>query len=160
MGLREKLNHPAAVAVVVAMLCLILVVLWLRRDSDAAEHVVLNKAYFSVDDGATFFVDDANKLPPFDHQGKPAYRCMVYTTDGSTTKYVGYLLRYPEDTKQKFEAAVSSRDEGASMRQGMVLSASAEVKVPGQADWINISSPAAVAIMNPKGSPEPQPVLP
>lgn len=160
MGLREKLNHPAALVVVVATLCLIMAVLWLTRGNEAAEQSFINKAYFSIDDGKTVFVDDAGKLPPFNHDGKPAYRCMVYTTDARKTQYVGYLLRYPEDVKKKYEVAMQSRDPGAAMRQGTILSASAEVKQPGQADWISITSPAAIAIMNPKGSPEPEPILP
>src|SRR4029453_3783233 len=35
-------------------------------------------AYYSVDDGATWFADAADKPSPFDHQGKPAYRVYVW----------------------------------------------------------------------------------
>jgi len=37
-----------------------------------------HRAYFSDDDGKTFFVDDIEKIVPFDHDGKPGFRAMVY----------------------------------------------------------------------------------
>lgn len=158
MGIREKLNHPASVVVVVVLFLVTLFLIWIGRDKESSAQTFINKAYFSVDDGATFFVDDANKLPPFDHNGKPAYRCMVYTKDNRKTLFVGYLLRYPVDAKTKFEASLKSNDPGKSMREGTILAASAEVKAPGQGEWISTTSPAAVAIMNPAGDPDP--VLP
>lgn len=158
MGIRERLNHPASVVVVVVLFLLTLFLIWIGRDKESAAQTFINKSYFSADDGATFFVDDANKVPPFDHNGKPAYRCMVYSKDGGKTLFVGYLLRYSPDAKAKFEAALKSNDPGKSMHEGTILAASAEVKAPGQSEWVSATSPAAAAIMNPAGDPEP--VLP
>ena len=38
------------------------------------------KGFFTDDDGATFYVDDITNIPPYDHNGKKAYR---YTVAGS-----------------------------------------------------------------------------
>src|SRR2546423_15270003 len=35
-------------------------------------------AFFTNDDGKTFFKDDVNKMVPSDHNGKPAYRADVF----------------------------------------------------------------------------------
>lgn len=156
MGIREKLNKPGAIALISIGFIALIAFIWFSRDSESESQIFINKAYFTIDDGATFFVDDAHKLPPFDYQGKPAYQCMVYLKDGK--KFAGYLLRYPVEAKKRFEEAMKKNDPAIGMREGTLLKASLEVKAPGAGDWLAASSPAAVAIMNPPGNPDP--VLP
>src|SRR5688500_13766950 len=58
---------------------------------------VRSGVWFTTDDGKTLFTDNARKLPPFDHYGKPAYRAYVYTCDGGKTQFVAFLERYTPD---------------------------------------------------------------
>src|SRR4051812_38658926 len=60
-------------------------------------------AYFSNDDGATWFADDAKKVAPFDKDGRPAYLAHVFTCDGGKTKFVLYLERYSTAAKKMID---------------------------------------------------------
>lgn len=50
------------------------------------------KAFFSVDDGTTWFADDASKPSGFIKDGKPAYSVNVYVK-GSGKPFVGFLRK-------------------------------------------------------------------
>jgi hypothetical protein len=56
------------------------------------------RAWYTVDDGATWFADDAERIPPFEHDGKQAVRLHLFTCDGGKTAFVGYLQKIPEET--------------------------------------------------------------
>ena len=58
----------------------------------------------TVDDGATYFPDDANKIPPFTKDGKEAVRARVFSCDGGKTKYVAYLERITPKAKAAIDA--------------------------------------------------------
>src|SRR6267154_2521014 len=60
------------------------------------------KAFFSVDDGKTWFPDDAKNIPPFDKDGKQAVRAFVYRCADGTT-FVNYLQRYKPEAKHVLE---------------------------------------------------------
>ena len=78
MGVRELIdrkNHlvmGVAIAAIAVALASILI-LWRHREGPPALGAGV-QAFFSDDDGKTWFPDDAMKIPPFDHNGKPAYR--------------------------------------------------------------------------------------
>ena len=97
------------------------------------------QTYFTVDDGKTWFADDAKKLPPFDKNGKQAVRAFVYrSTDG--TVFVNHLQRFKPDAKRVLEAE-SKPDPN---RKGPLplteiqsaLVSGREVKRPGDTKWI------------------------
>lgn len=104
------------------------------------------QAWFTVDDGQTWFADDAKLLPPFQHNGKTAYRCSVWTVDGGKTKFVSHLERLRPEAKQKAES-MKNDPIGAATELAKI-----EVKLPltGDKGWVDISSPNAPAIMRPK----------
>jgi hypothetical protein len=91
-------EHPwvgKAAAGLLILLAVLSVALSRRHSSD--EVTLLSKAYYSTDDGKTWFADDINKTYPFDHAGHAAYRAFIFqNTDGST--FCGYLLRLSEPT--------------------------------------------------------------
>ncbi len=68
------------------------------------------QAYYSVDDGQTFFADDINLVPPFEKDGKMAVRAHVFTCDGGKTPFVAYLERYTPEAKGKIEAMKEGAD--------------------------------------------------
>lgn len=128
------------------------------------------QAYYTVDDGATWFADDAGKIAPFDRGGKPAYQCFVWTCDGGKTQFVSHLQRYTPDAKAKLEASRGpggSPTSGGGMKQtGMTAVAGVEVKAPktGDAGWVKLQTPRGAQIADPKcpdgNSDDLQPVLP
>src|ERR1700722_15628935 len=93
MAIRETIGKNPAQTKAGSIMVIIIVLgfsIWHAKSGEASG---ASKAYYSIDDGATTFVDDFFKAYPFDHDGKPAYRAYVFqTTDGK--RFVGYLERY------------------------------------------------------------------
>ena len=106
-------------------------------------------AYFSTDDGQTFFTDSATKLPPFDRNGKPAYRAHVFECGGK--RVVGYLSRYRPEAIAALEEAVAARGTGKPPRNPAGLAAvgtyGLEIKRPGAPAWANQSDPRAATMI-------------
>lgn len=123
-GIRGLLNrHPAATGgavLVLTVACL----------SMAFKPIPKPKAYYTVDDGKTYF-EAAVQVPPFTTGGREAVRAMVFSCDGGKTRFVGYLLRHPPDER---EAAAAILKKGGRMPPG-------EVKRPGETEWASPFNP-------------------
>jgi hypothetical protein len=122
-------------------------------------------AFFSVDDGKTWFIDDASRLAPFDHDGQKAVRAYVCECDGK--RFVNHLERYTDAGKKAMtqvrEAAKKGPPPGplvaAAQQRGR------EVKRPGDTKWVgagNATAAGAVtALKRPDGATgEPKVVFP
>src|SRR4051812_15627729 len=100
-GLREKINsNPLLMlgALVVVILGAGLVLYFSMRSP--AVKAGGNQAYFSDDDGKTYFADAASRIPPAERGGKEVVRAHVFSCDGGKTLFVGYLHRFtPEGVK-------------------------------------------------------------
>ena len=142
MTVRESISRNPRVgmgaATLLAVVAGILIFFETRQDSTPASANA--NAYFTVDDGKTWFVDDMTKLPPFDKDGKQAVRAFVYRCpDGKL--FVGYLQRFTPEAKRAIEAL----DHGDPNRKGppdtsgirMAYTVGREVKRPGDAKWIS-----------------------
>jgi hypothetical protein len=145
MAIRNQLNQRPGVAAGIGLACVVLAVgaiLLERRDAQATNGY--SRAYFTVDDGATLFTDDINKEPPFDHDGKPAVRAMVFTCDGGKTQFVQYLQKIGSSGKAYAYA-------------GAANAVSLLVKKPGSSNWISLADPKAASVCtstNSSGRPE------
>jgi hypothetical protein len=97
------------------------------------------KTYYTTDDGQTLFVDDNTKMPPFDKDGKPAYRAHVFECGGK--KVVGYLSRYTQQAKDALAEAQKYKGTGKpppNARQLASLGTTGlEIKRPGDAQWVS-----------------------
>ena len=91
----------------VIVLTLVYIVYSLRGESGGAGSAVA-KAFFSDDDGQTYFTDAADKIPPFDHKGKQAVTAYVFRCNGGKP-FVGYLEMYDPQTKKVMEDALSGK---------------------------------------------------
>ena len=120
------------------------------------------RAYYSVDDGATYFADAEEKLAPFDHDGKEAVRAYVYQCDGKP--FVAYLERYNKDGLAAEAAKTASPGGRPDARQMSFLMAKGrDVKRPGDAKWINKGAKEAADVIRPRcpsGDGTPVPVTP
>lgn len=124
------------------------------------------RAFFSVDDGKTWFADDLNRLPPFDKDGKQANRAFVFKcADGK--EFVGYLQRFTPEAKRTLQQ-IQTPDPNrkgplnpATIRDA--YTAGREVKRPGETQWVSgAEGPKAskiTAVMCPNGA-EADPVEP
>lgn len=152
MGIRETLNKnqtlTTGITIAIIVVALIIIVMQLTGGGGAA--TVYTKAFFSTnDDGSDWFVDDINKIAPFDHNGKPAYRVHLYTCDKGKTKFVGYLERYTEAGKKKAEALRANPQVARDPAEMDVLQfTEVEVKSPKGTKWIKRNDPKSEEIMS------------
>lgn len=153
MELREKLEQnqkPLAIVVGVLVLLAIVVAFFSLRSGRGGGFGGSGKPklYFSVDDGKTWFEDDAGQLPPFQHDGKTAVRAQVYKCGENGQPFVGYLQRIEEKALKSAEAARAAGKPAADV--DAIWQFAVEVKKPGDAKWVSVKDRASEAIMIPK----------
>ena len=101
------------------------------RENGAAGPVA-KTAFYTDDNGKTFFKDDVNKIPPFDHNGKQALRCDVFT-DAVGKQFVGLVYRFTESGKRDMAAYNPSKDSDGSTRRS-IEERGMQVKPPAAGD--------------------------
>jgi hypothetical protein len=114
LGIRQTLNdNPSAAAIGAGVIILAaLAFVFVRACSgpdDPARGTGSSKAYFTTDDGKTYFVDDVVNVPPYkvnkpgdSNNGKTAVRARVVRCKGGQP-YVAALEMYNEVDKQRLE---------------------------------------------------------
>lgn len=110
-----------------------------------------SSAFYTTDDGSTWFADDIKKVPPFQKDGKDAYRVHVFKC-GSGKPFVAYMERYTVEAKKMIEQINSVDKRGPQgkemtkmMHQSMVAMRQTtmtgiEYKKPGDSKWVNQAS--------------------
>jgi hypothetical protein len=156
MTLREQIEQRPRIFVPIALVVIVTTLFFVLRSHHAGEVPIPSSAYYSTDDGATFFTDTADRVSPFDHQGTSANRAMVYTCDGGKTRFVGYLQRLTEEAHQRVASSGNNSLDSASLQH--LGPADFEIKKPGSNNaWVNranLSSAAVImAVHCPDGSP-------
>jgi hypothetical protein len=172
VGIRQTLNENPVVTTSVTGLIIVVALVVLFRSAcsgggGGGGAGVPSKQFFTIDDGKNYFPDDASKIPPFMHEGKPAYGVKVYKCPDGTT-YVSHLERYSDaDKKRLEEAAAKAKDKpGSPPMDGFMLLGNMEVKKPGDKQWVSMSSGGPekyMAVMRPRcpdGSTNVTPVMP
>jgi hypothetical protein len=86
-----------------------------------------NLAWFTTDDGKTYFADEFTQVAPFTSGGKEHLQVVVLSCDGGKTKKVGWLVRYPGEAKSRADNILKA---GGGMLTGD------EVKMPGDTEWL------------------------
>jgi hypothetical protein len=153
LGIREWLNrHPGVTIGIVAGIALLAIVAIVVQVLASRKKYpdALPQAYFTVDDGKTYFSAGMENVPPFQHDGQTAIRAYVFQC-GTGEPFVGYVERY---TPAAHKAMVENRATPQHQIAGR------ELKKPGEAKWVKSTDrKAAGAIADvrcPDGSqPEP-----
>lgn len=128
----------------------------MKSDEDAAMGRDQTKAYFTVDDGKTLFVDDVAKIPPFEAKGGQAVRAFVYTTDKGKTQWVQYLRKFDEQAKRDIEMLQKVNEGRPGNKRSSTGFTLGFVKRPGAAEWTREGTQASAEITQPappKGMP-------
>ena len=139
MSVRESIDqHRTAASVggiiLVAAACLVIWMQFRQDGGDSAEVSSSSRAFFTVDDGKTFFADSSKRVPPFEYKGAIAVRAHVFTSDGGKTSFVGYLERFTPDAKAKMERMLA--DGGDTSVTPPSLLNGLEVKKPQAPEWV------------------------
>lgn len=169
MSIRERLseNRGLAGGIAACFVIIILVIIVWELSGTGASFQSVSNFYYTTNDTATeqaavdaLFTASATKIPPFDHNGKPADLAMLYT-DANGTKWVAYLQRFsPEGVKAATTAAANVKGSGwkadTQRRTAIAMSTGnqVEVKRPGPGPWVSASSKAGEQVMKitpPKG---------
>ncbi len=161
MGFREALEkHPLlgrVVAILFIGLCAVIILRELRSfDLSGPAPVAAGKEFYSDDDGRTWFLGDGMAGSPIDHNGKPAYRALVYRCPGGKP-FVAYLAKY-SDEQQAQIARDTAKHPGLSQAQ---LGPMGSIRKPGGTKWVANSSPAVTgypSVPCPDGSGTASPV--
>lgn len=140
MGIREEINKrqksSAAIILVAAVLAVGLSI-WSQSDSIRR----VNKAFYSDEAGNGIFVDDIDRVYPFDHNGTKAYRAYVYK-DKAGKPFVSYIARYNDSARARLESLLQKKSDAS--LQGDIAQARGtgiEVKKPGTGgNWVGIQS--------------------
>ena len=149
MSLRETLNrNPAvtsAVVIVVIILAVVALVWWQKPSS------VPTKAFYTTDDGKTWFKDSIELLAPVTIDGKEAYRVYVFKCGGE--KFAGYLERYTPEAKKaietmKVEGNKPNVDGYKMMELNKVMQIGQQFKKPGDKEWISMADPRFEVVRN------------
>jgi hypothetical protein len=160
MGVREMMERHRITVVVIALGIVLVSTVLAFHDRIGAKPGRSGEAFFSIDDGKTWFADDIRKIPPFEYRGKVAVRAYVFSCDDGKTKWTAYLERYTAAAKKQIE------DTGAAPAfLGPMGAPGREIKRPGADRWIDASAlPEAAKVIQlkcPHGGRHPvTPVVP
>ena len=148
MTIRETINRrPGIAGLGVVIIVAIAAAFSLHGVRPKALPGPITQAFYSNDDGQSYFADALGKPVPFDHDGTPAYRAYVYRCENSSRAFVGYLARQVG----RDSAAVHSTSTADAVSAGVHSSASTpgtEVKRPGDHNWVGLDSAEGAAIVN------------
>lgn len=156
MSLREKINENPLIpigALVVLLLGIGAYFMLLRPQNN--DNVVL-PAFFTTDDGETFFVDEG--YPPFEANGGTAVRAYVFRDKVTGDEFVHYMSKYASEAD--IQKAIDSEAAGGRYTGDgpppVVL-----FKLRGEDEWIGRDSAENAAkinkmrlgVMSPAGNP-------
>jgi hypothetical protein len=166
MNIREKLREKPAVSVAFAVCAVGIAFIFIGRGAVSGPQRTSSNVFYTTDEGQTVFVDDMTRVPPFDYNGKTAYRVWMYTADGGKTKFPGYLERYTPEAKKRLEAAAAAAAKDGDPHGGPgVGPADIEIRKPGEGNpWVSRANLAEAAkitnVRAPNGSGELDIVMP
>lgn len=141
MDIRERFNRNPAVTGGAALALIILaglVIIWQIRSTAPRNE---DQAYFTLDDGKTWFIDDITKVPPFEKNGKMAVKAYLYKCKGVDQPFVGYVERFADPVMKQLqelqERTRNAPDQAEKIKQ-FLRGASInglEYKKPGDQTW-------------------------
>lgn len=146
MKLRKFINNNPAVSAgaLVVVIAVAGCSIWGQMRDNSPQRT--KSAFYTIDDGKTWFVDDISKIPPFEKDGKTAYgitlvQCWTESNPDPAPQPL-YLYRYTATAKPVLEKFLAERaaSPGAKPKAPVdpqVFGASGkEYKRPGDKDWI------------------------
>lgn len=119
----------------------------LRSGGNGPRPVSEGLAFFTIDDGKTWFADSSSNPSPFEKDGKPAYRVQVWRCNGGDP-FVSHLARTGVNPQPKPMPRLAQGRTPPPMSGGAL-----EVKRPGTGDtgWVRADSAQGEEITRPRG---------
>jgi hypothetical protein len=156
MGIREKVSEKPGIVLAIVIACvlaaagIVAATFWPQKKAD------LSQAFYSDDDGVTWFSGSTYLVPPFEHNGKTAVVAEVYSYDDGKKLFCAYLARFTEKAKTQLEGALADAQRNGKSPESVGLYADpnfmkngTEVKLPGSNNpWIPYNDPRAREIFS------------
>ena len=146
MGIRETLNRNPAITTGGTLLIIVIAVGFIIYSSiSGGAPKPPTQAYFSTDDGKTYFADDINKIAPFQKDGKEAVKAYVFSCDNGKNPFVAYLERFTPEAKAQVEKFNEEMKKNPNQppsdpgMMGMLYQTGTEVKKPGGKTWVKMN---------------------
>jgi hypothetical protein len=145
VGIRESLNKNQSIATIATIGVLVLaigLIVWQLMPERVPSYVP--RGYYSSDDGKTFFIERADKIVPFEHEGKETVRAHVFQCPGQEP-FVGYLEKLDPKVKAKLDEFYSNPANKGKLMPGQFDEEENGrlVKKPGGKVWVPETSPSA-----------------
>lgn len=147
----------AAGAMLIALAAVVIIVT--NRPPQQAD---LQKAFFTHDDGKTWFAASAYSVAPFEHDGKEAVQAMVFSYAKGSKQFCAYLTKFTPEGKKRIEeeyakakAAGKPPESVALLRDRKFIQSVTLVKAPGAKEWMPMNDPkveTVLTIRSPDGS--------
>lgn len=135
MGLREKLEQHRGLATALALIAVLIAgFMAVRTLVGPPKPKMATLAFYTTDDGKTWFKDDFKKAPPFKTaDGKDAVGAMVVSCMNGKEPFVLYMWRYTDEGKAEVQSAGASSEFKK------------EVKKPNGTTWVKTADFAKAA---------------
>ncbi len=113
MSVRERLSNDKKMGVAIGIALILVAALALAIQFWPKRKANLEMAYFTDDDGKTWFEDSTYQVAPFMHDGKTAVIAEIYSYDNGSKRFCAYLAKYTPDAQKRLEAALAdARSKG------------------------------------------------
>jgi hypothetical protein len=148
MGVRSAINNNSVIAVVIVIVVAGAAV-WTALSISSPRSTGEGEAYFTADDGKTWFADKSTKVTPYTKDGKQVVRAHVYQCKGGKP-FVAYLTKQNPNAPRDSSAATAnasasvqvpsnvqmpdSMSKGGTARVDFGMT-TVEFKRPGDAAW-------------------------
>lgn len=157
MSLREGLaKKPPAVGISIGVVLVLIAAVVLSRTFWPERKADLSRAFYTDDDGQSWFLDSATRITPFDHNGREAVVAHVYSYAEGKKQFCSYLAKFTPEAKAQLSRAteeavragkpaesVGLYRDPAFTRRGVL------VKAAGAAgQWIPYGDPKALPIFS------------
>jgi hypothetical protein len=135
MGLRESINaKPRLSVTLAASIAIVALAYTVWNVLGSASDGLSGEVYYTIDDGKTWFADAADKVPPFEIDGKPAVRARVYRCPEGQA-FVGYMEKFSQEGKAALDGLRQRNEMANSGAVAAIYESEILVKKPGDAAW-------------------------
>lgn len=145
MGFRDTLNKNQPIVLGAAMALIVVAGYFIYSQTIGTAQGPLTKAFYTIDDGKTWFRDDINKVAPFDVDGKAAVEAIVASCSGK--QFAMYLQKCSDEGTKLIESLHEqerrSGQPGSQTKEIMAVKYDPKYqvcKLPGDQLWIPTSA--------------------
>lgn len=156
MHVREWLNNNPKIATAITLALIAVVAIWIGFGTFASSNASLppeDWAWYSVDDGATYFAHRLERSPFTTADGKTAVRAYLYRC-GNGEAFVNHLERMTSDAPSSEPESGGPPDYGSGSSSEVVRSITRgyrgiQVKKPGSGEWVPSNGPQGMKVRTP-----------